>query len=97
MNDKWLLNNPAGPREDRPDISASEIGDFTYCARGWWLRRVAGQKAQGAQLQEGTMSHGSVGVMIASVVSLERLVRILMVALGGIAVAVVIRLLVRGH
>lgn len=97
MNDRWLLNNPAGPREDRPDILASEIADFTYCARGWWLKRVAGQKAQGAQLQEGTISHGNVGVMIASIVSLERLVRILAVAVGCIAVAVVILLLVRGH
>lgn len=24
--------------KDRKNVTASEIGDFVYCKRGWWLR-----------------------------------------------------------
>ncbi len=27
---------------DLPVIRASEIGEYVYCARAWWLRRVQG-------------------------------------------------------
>lgn len=37
-------------------ISASEIGDFTYCKRGWWLRKN-GYLKQNEAMARGTRQH----------------------------------------
>lgn len=89
MGDRWLLDNPAGPREDRPDISASEIGDFTYCARSWWLKRVAGYEVQGPPVSDGAEAHQKVGSLVASVVAIERLVKVLVVGVAVTALVLV--------
>ncbi len=46
--------------EDQPVISASELGEFAYCRRAWWLGRVQGLPsanrtglARGQALHEG--------------------------------------------
>ena len=39
-------------------IRASEVGEFVYCARAWWLRRVAGEEPAGQERRElGTLMH----------------------------------------
>lgn len=39
-------------------IRASEIGEYVYCARAWWLRRVVGEEPTGqAQREAGTLHH----------------------------------------
>ncbi|MFZ0546828.1 MAG: hypothetical protein WAM60_15385 [Candidatus Promineifilaceae bacterium] len=39
-------------------IKASEIGEYVYCHRAWWLRRTYGYRSQNVQeLQEGTTYH----------------------------------------
>lgn len=49
-----------------PVIRASEVGDFTYCARAWWLRRVAGEEPEGRELREaGTALHVAHGRAVA--------------------------------
>lgn len=37
-------------------ITASEIGDYVYCKRGWWLR-MQGLLPSTFALQEGTEKH----------------------------------------
>jgi CRISPR/Cas system-associated exonuclease Cas4 (RecB family) len=64
------------PRTDRPDITASQISDFSYCARSWWLRRVEGIVAETAETAAGTRAHGLVGDLVAESVVIERLVRL---------------------
>ena len=45
-------------RERLPIIRASEIGEYVYCARAWWLRRVAGLEPAGRERREqGTALH----------------------------------------
>ncbi|HWQ14263.1 MAG TPA: hypothetical protein VNL77_15800 [Roseiflexaceae bacterium] len=45
-------------RERRAIIRASEVGEYVYCARAWWLRRVVGLEPAGAERRErGTALH----------------------------------------
>jgi hypothetical protein len=45
----------------RPErfISASELGEYAYCRRAWWLRAVRGvtTKAQGNRFSAGHAAH----------------------------------------
>lgn len=42
-------------RERLPIIRASEVGEYVYCARAWWLRRAVGLEPAGRERRE----HGS--------------------------------------
>ena len=49
-----------------PVIRASEIGEYVYCARAWWLRRVAGLEPAGHEQREyGTALHRRHGRTVA--------------------------------
>jgi hypothetical protein len=37
-------------------IDASEVGEFVYCAKSWYLKRC-GEVPQGSQLKEGVVFH----------------------------------------
>lgn len=39
-------------------VTASEIGEYVYCPRGWWLR-VKGQSKDSPQMIKGVISHES--------------------------------------
>ena len=39
-------------RQRLPIIRASEMGEYAYCARAWWLRRVAGLEPAGRERRE---------------------------------------------
>ncbi|HEX5691878.1 MAG TPA: hypothetical protein VFX76_17805 [Roseiflexaceae bacterium] len=39
-------------KERIPIIRASEVGEYVYCARAWWLRRVAGLEPAGRERRE---------------------------------------------
>lgn len=46
-------------------IRASEVGEYVYCARAWWLRRVAHQEPAGQHRREvGTRQHARHGRMV---------------------------------
>ena len=46
------------PRRER-FISASELGEYAYCRRAWWLRAVRGvtTEGQGTRFTEGHAAH----------------------------------------
>ncbi len=77
-------------RERLPIIRASEIGEYVYCARAWWLRRVAGLEPAGRERREhGAVLHRRHGRAVAGSRSL------LVVALVLVITAVVLMLVVR--
>ncbi|MCU0492241.1 MAG: hypothetical protein MUD01_11665 [Chloroflexaceae bacterium] len=46
-------------------IRASEVGEYVYCARAWWLRRVLGWQPAGAERRAaGTAMHQRHGRMV---------------------------------
>jgi CRISPR/Cas system-associated exonuclease Cas4 (RecB family) len=46
-------------------IRASEIGEYVFCARAWWLRRVAGLEPAGRQRRsQGIRRHRRHGQML---------------------------------
>ena len=49
-----------------PTIRASEIGEYVYCGRSWWLRRVEGLEPDGHERREqGTVLHRRHGRAVA--------------------------------
>jgi len=53
-------------RERLPIIRASEVGEYVYCARAWWLRRVANLEPAGHERREqGTALHRRHGRAVA--------------------------------
>jgi CRISPR/Cas system-associated exonuclease Cas4 (RecB family) len=48
-------------------IRASEVGEFVFCARAWWLRRVAGLEPAGHERRaQGVVLHQEHGRLVAS-------------------------------
>ncbi len=48
-----------------PVIRASEIGQYSYCARAWWLGRVKGFRSTNlAAMREGTKRHRAHGRLV---------------------------------
>lgn len=68
-------------------IQASEISDYVYCRRAWWLKRVYGYKPQNRQaLEAGTNYHQVHGYMVLR----AQKVRLVAYALVGIALVTVL-------
>lgn len=66
-----------------PVIRASEVGEYVYCARAWWLRRVAGLEPAGHERREmGVILHDRHGRAVAG----SRLLLGLAIGLALIAV-----------
>ena len=63
-------------------IQASEISDYVYCRRSWWLKRVHGYQPENKQaLEAGTNYHRVHGYMVQR----AQKARLLAYALVGIA------------
>lgn len=72
-------------------IRASEIGDYVYCRRAWWLRRVRGAaSANATQMQAGTRHHEQHGRLVHRAIWAQR---VAYVALFCAIAALVYRLL----
>ncbi len=72
-------------------IRASEIGEYLYCHRAWWLGRVKGvENANRAQLDAGVERHRSHGQQVRWAEKLQRAALVLAVAAALIAVALAV-------
>jgi hypothetical protein len=52
-------------------INASEVGEFIYCAKAWYLRRC-GAVPQGPPLDEGTSFHRKHGTTVSRAARLRK-------------------------
>jgi len=76
-----------------PWIRASEIGEYVYCRRSWWLRRVrAVASIHVAQMQAGTRYHQQHGRALEMSTWLRRLAYVILFC----AVAVLVFQLLSG-
>lgn len=74
-------------------IRASELADYVYCHRSWWLKRVAGYAPQNVeQLADGSAYHHRHGRLL----HLAGLARLLAYLLVFLAVSTFVFLLVQG-
>jgi len=68
-------------------IRASEIGEYVYCHRAWWLKRVRGlQSGHIRQLQAGQRHHRRHGVQVRKVSWMRKLAYVLIFFVVAIAV-----------
>jgi hypothetical protein len=73
----------------RPYITASEVGDFTYCPESWYLQRFGHSPDAGARqrLRDGTHQHERIGRTTARIVDTDvvrRGVLVIVVALAAL-------------
>jgi hypothetical protein len=52
-------------------INASEVGEFVYCAKAWYLKRC-GEVPQGRRLDEGATFHERHETMVSQAVRLHK-------------------------
>jgi CRISPR/Cas system-associated exonuclease Cas4 (RecB family) len=69
-------------------IRASEVSQYAYCARAWWLGQVLGYRSANlAAMQRGTAQHRAHGRRVVSFHRLRR-VAVVLLLLAGVALAV---------
>jgi hypothetical protein len=62
-------------------IRASEIGEYLYCRRAWWLRHVQGYTSANVQVMaEGTEAHAGHGRLVGLAGALRTLAMLLFIA-----------------
>ncbi len=75
-------------------IRASEIGEYVYCHRAWWLGRVVGvENANRAELEAGIARHQAHGRGVQRASLLGRLAVLLLIAAFIVALALVAAML----
>lgn len=78
-------------------IRASEIGEYVFCARAWWLGRVKGvPNANRLALEAGVLRHRAHGERVRRAELLSRLVRVLLVIAAVVALTLIVSLILGG-
>ena len=81
--------------DGRRIIRASEVGNFSYCARAWWLGSVQGKRPDDVRrLQAGQAAHERHGRYVLFSAILMRLAYLLLLLAGMTGAAWLISLLV---
>jgi len=80
------------PRKSSPVIRASEIGQYVYCQRAWWLGAIYGYaNANQEALLAGNRAHSRHGGVVAASLRWRRVGYVFLVAGGLLAAFLVCR------
>ncbi|HEY6042007.1 MAG TPA: hypothetical protein VIX58_07745 [Anaerolineae bacterium] len=78
-------------------IRASEIGEYVFCARAWWLGRVQGvPNANRQTLDAGILRHRAHGQSVRRAELLSRAVLVLLILAALLAVILIANLILGG-
>ncbi len=67
---------------------ASEVAEFVYCQRAWWLHQVQGHAPQNlARLEQGTRAHEAYGRQVRGAAWVRRLAWGVALLAGGLLLA----------
>jgi len=84
-------------RSEDDIIRASEVGEYAYCARAWWLRRVRGRQPRNwRDLDAGTSRHRAHGQTVRGAEWRQQAGLWLLLAAGVLACVGVALLALRG-
>jgi hypothetical protein len=80
----------------RLTLTASEVGQHSFCARSWWLGRVRGHRSVHQQdMAAGRAAHRAHGHLVMRYHRLQRIARVLLL-LAAVVAVLAMRLLGRG-
>jgi hypothetical protein len=88
------------PPDSHTDVTASEVANYSYCAKAWHLRYVLRREPSGqasAHQQAGVVAHEIHGVRVKRLAWLERRAAILVVGLGLLGAALMVLALLWSH
>jgi hypothetical protein len=72
----------------RRALRASEIGEYVFCHRAWWLRHVKGYESSNTrQMEQGTAAHARHGRLVSLSGGLRALALLLFVGAVLLALA----------
>ncbi len=85
-------------KRNRRLLRASEIGEYVYCRRAWWLRRVQELEPENRrQLEAGIARHAAHGRAVRCAALFYRTGYVLLAAAATLSVVVVVLSLVLAH
>jgi len=74
-------------------IRASEVGQYTYCARAWWLGQIQGlESANVREMAHGEQAHAAHGGLVAGYHRTRRLAYVLLLLAGLIGALLLVQI-----
>lgn len=71
----------------RPTLTASEVGQHSFCARSWWLGRVKGYRSVRRQdLAAGRAAHRAHGYLVMRYQRVQRIAHMVLLLAAVVAV-----------
>ena len=80
-------------REPNRVIRASEVGQYAYCARAWWLGQIQGLESSNVrEMAQGDQAHEAHGELVAGYHRARRLAYVLLLLAAVVGAALLVQL-----
>lgn len=78
---------------DNTHVTSSEIGDYVYCPRGWWLRQN-GLRSTTPQMLRGSDAHNKLSFQLDSLGIRKIIIAVLILLIIGLLITLIITSLI---